>query len=101
LILGTSLAALTYVQFSLPSRLGRHGILLSDADPKGIDIASLKYKNQSDKALPYSPGYSFATLHHLIKQHEPVGMMLGTYHNICWMMEKMKDIRKKILKDEI
>lgn len=85
---------------SLPSRLGRHGILLTDDNPKGINITQTKYKNQVDRELPYSPGYSFAALHHLIKQHEPVGMMLGTLHNISWMMDKMARLRQQILNNE-
>eukprot|EP01126_Amoeba_proteus_P064811 TRINITY_DN9119_c0_g1_i1.p1 TRINITY_DN9119_c0_g1~~TRINITY_DN9119_c0_g1_i1.p1 ORF type:complete len:299 (-),score=74.11 TRINITY_DN9119_c0_g1_i1:227-1123(-) len=87
----------------LPSRLGRHGILFftnDSGEDVQVDITNQMYKSEVERKLPYTPEYSFAALHHLLKQHEPVGMFLGTFHNISWTMEKMREMRENILKDK-
>jgi tRNA-guanine family transglycosylase len=40
-------------------------------------------------------------LYHLHKAHEPVGMMLTTVHNLHFMLSFFKDMREKILRNEL
>lgn len=89
---------------SFPSRVGRHGYLLSD---KGA-IKIRRTENRHDTETPSvddptSPLYKYsrATLHHLHKQNEPLAAMLGSLHNIHYMVNHMRKIREKILRDEI
>jgi tRNA-guanine family transglycosylase len=42
-----------------------------------------------------------AYLHHLCRSHEPMGVALNTLHNLHYMVDYMRDIRTKILRDEI
>ena len=45
--------------------------------------------------------YDLAYLHHLSKAKEPVLEALASVHNIHFMNDMMRDIRKAILADEI
>ena len=42
-----------------------------------------------------------AYLHHLVRAHEPMGATLNTIHNLHYMCDLMRDIRQKIMNDEI
>ena len=79
---------------SLPARLGRHGTLLT-RDGK-ILLRQSKHKHDVTTQLPYTPGYSLSYLHHLHKQCEPLGMTLGTIHNLGFMADFMAELREKI-----
>lgn len=78
----------------LPARLGRHGTLL--AHDGNILLRQTKHKHAVSTPLPYTPEYSLSYLHHLHKQHEPLGMTLGTIHNLAFMADFMAEIRQKI-----
>jgi queuine tRNA-ribosyltransferase len=89
-----------------PTRLGRHGTILTDSPdhPSGrIHIKQGKYATRFEPIDEHSPikGHSLAYLHHLYKSKEPIAWNLMTLHNIHHMTRVMRGIRKKILQDEI
>ena len=82
-----------------PTRLGRHGTLLT-ANGR-MKILNSRYKtdkNPVEKNCPcelcqnYSRGY----LNHLFRAQEILGMRLATIHNLMFMNRLMEDIRKAI-----
>lgn len=82
-----------------PTRLGRHGTLLTASGR--LRILSAKYatdKKPVEKSCPcelcakYSRGY----LHHLFKAEEILGMRLATAHNLTFMHRLMENIRNSI-----
>lgn len=89
---------------SWPTRLGRHGTLLTRGGPLKINQA--EHRNAYSPIDPACDGfvnanYSRAHLHHLWRAKEPVVHSLLTLHNIKYMMDLMADLRGKILRDEI
>eukprot|EP00871_Galdieria_phlegrea_P002360 jgi/Galph1/3124/GphlegSOOS_G1759.1 len=84
-----------------PFRLGRHGNLFTR---RGIlHIAQSKYKNifePPDREWGLKD-VTLAYLHHLFKAKEPMALTLLSLHNAIFMIEYMKDIRRRILNDEI
>ena len=88
-----------------PTRLGRHGTLLTSEGHVRIK----RGKHAKSFGVPIEEGctcktcqhYDRAYLNHLFKANEPLAMMLGTQHNLHYMQRLMNDIRAKILIDEI
>lgn len=82
-----------------PTRLGRHGTLLTKNGR--MRILSAKYKTDK-KPIETScncelcSNYSRAYLHHLFKSNEILGMRLATIHNLTFMHNMMEGIRKSI-----
>ncbi|ELR15511.1 queuine tRNAribosyltransferase [Acanthamoeba castellanii str. Neff] len=87
-----------------PTRIGRHGTILTRQGKKSITKIENKHKH-----APMDPGcscftcrnYSASYLYHLHKAYEPVGMQLTTIHNLHFMLNYFKDVREKIMRDEI
>jgi queuine tRNA-ribosyltransferase len=83
----------------LPTRLGRHGTLLTSDGRLNIGRAEFA---RSDE--PPDPGCSCAVcqrhcrgyLRHLITVGEPAGATLCTLHNLAWMFRFIEDIRDAI-----
>lgn len=71
-----------------PTRLARHGILLTEKGPLNI----LKAKYKADKQYAY--------LHHLFKAKEMLGPRLATYYNLSFVNQFIKKIRDKIKHDK-
>jgi queuine tRNA-ribosyltransferase len=88
-----------------PTRTGRHGTLLSESGYVNITKNEFKDKFSRPPVLHCSclacTHYSAAYLHHLYKVHEPAGMMLGTLHNLHFILEKMRQIREMIKDNKI
>eukprot|EP01119_Soliformovum_irregulare_P002173 TRINITY_DN1236_c0_g1_i1.p2 TRINITY_DN1236_c0_g1~~TRINITY_DN1236_c0_g1_i1.p2 ORF type:complete len:176 (+),score=36.75 TRINITY_DN1236_c0_g1_i1:878-1405(+) len=89
-----------------PTRLGRHGNLLVGDNGEMIDIKSPQYRRDFEPLNPkcgcYScKNYTKGYIHHLMKAHEHAGHILGTIHNLHYMVQYMKQVREKILRDEI
>lgn len=42
-----------------------------------------------------------AYLHHLFKQSEPLALTLASLHNIYYMNHMMRDMRERIMRDEL
>jgi len=84
-----------------PTRIARHGSLMTSEGM--IRIKQIKYVDdfsQIDPNLETVP-YTRAYLHHLFKQNEPLYATLATMHNLFFMNNMMKDIREKIMRDEM
>lgn len=85
-----------------PTRLGRHGTLLTKRFGR-VQIRQSKWK------ACFEPpdwegglqGHTLAYLHHLFKAHEPMASTLLTLHNLLFMSEHMASLRDKILQDEV
>ena len=84
-----------------PTRIARHGLLLGKSGP--VKIKQLKYAADYGTIDPEVPTitHSRSYLHHLFKQHEPLYMTLASQHNLLFMNWLMKDLRRRILADEI
>lgn len=85
-----------------PTRLGRHGTLLTQGGR--VDIRSGRWRGHHEPlgeewGVP-GGGPTMAYLHHLMKAHEPVAATLMTLHNLYFMTNYMKDLRRRILDDE-
>ncbi|PXF47570.1 Queuine tRNA-ribosyltransferase [Gracilariopsis chorda] len=85
-----------------PTRLGRHGTLLTKRFGR-VQIRQGKWKNVFEPPDWEGglQGHTLAYLHHLFKAHEPIAATLLTLHNLHFMAEFMESIRAKILNDEI
>lgn len=88
-----------------PTRVGRHGTLLTRTRGK-VQIKSRKWERVFEPVDPECDGYvscnhSLAYLHHLWRAHEPVAAMLLTLHNVKYMCDRMADLRRSILNDEV
>jgi len=84
-----------------PTRIARHGILLSRAGP--LKIKQTRFLDDFgpiDPELETIP-HSRAYVHHLFKQHEPLYSTLASQHNLIFMNKLMADLRQRILNDEI
>jgi len=89
----------------LPTRLARHGsvwIKASNCKYQKIDLNKSKFKTDQkplDKnCLCYTcrKGFSRAYLTHLIKEKEILGLRLLSIHNLYFIINLMKDFRRKI-----
>ncbi len=89
---------------SYPTKAARHALALTMN--KGIKLT--KKENESN----FNPidvncscytcqNFSLSYLHHLFKANELTALSLATVHNLHFMVEYMKIIQQKILKDEI
>lgn len=94
--------------FSMPSRYGRHGYLLTkNGTAKIRKNSNLNFTSppaippEITYNSPFSNKFSAALLHHYHKQNEPVGATIGTLHNLYFMVNFMKEIREKIKNNEI
>ena len=89
---------------SYPTRLARHGYILTKEGGYKITKGGLSHSFDSlEKGCScfscknFTKGY----LHHLFKAKEITALTLATIHNLHFMLEFVRDLRNKILKDEI
>lgn len=89
---------------SYPTKAARHGLLFSQQEPVKI----LKKENEvcfepidRDCTCWTCRHYTRAYLHHLCKARELSFFTLATIHNLHYMVSLMKEIREKILLDQI
>jgi len=83
----------------LPTRLARHGTLLTDGGKINIKRAEFVRSDEPIDAAcacevcsRYSRGY----LRHLVSVSEPTGATLATQHNVAWLLAFMDRIRDAI-----
>jgi queuine tRNA-ribosyltransferase len=88
-----------------PTRLGRHGTLLTRNG--NVRIKSGKYRESfgvkidDECKCKTCQHYDRAYLWHLFKANEPVAVPLATLHNIHYMNDMMAGIRQDIMEDKI
>ena len=88
----------------LPTRMGRHGTILTDYGKKII-----RDKKHAEDFGPMDPecdgyacrNYSAAYVRHLIKANEMFGLRLCTYHNIYYLLKLMERVREAIAEDRL
>jgi queuine tRNA-ribosyltransferase len=84
----------------LPTRLARHGTLLTSAGRLNIKRAEFARSDDPlDPALPASPvaRYSRGYLRHLLSVDEPTAGRLLTLHNLAWMFDFVARMRRAIV----
>jgi queuine tRNA-ribosyltransferase len=88
-----------------PTRLGRHGTLLSRNGhvrvKRGINRDSFGVKIDDACQCRTCQHYDRAYLWHLFKANEPIAVQLATLHNIHYMNDMMAEIRSDIMQDKI
>ena len=86
----------------LPTRLGRHGTILTNEGRKIV-----RDKKHEEDFGPMEEGctcyacqnYSAAYIRHLFKANEILGMRLATWHNIHFLLHLMEQVRDAIAAD--
>ena len=87
-----------------PTRVGRHGTLLTRDGPLNLKSASYRRDfGPVDPRMPHTlPGeVSRAYLHHLFRMKEPLYATLASMHNVAHMTTLMAELRQAILADEL
>lgn len=83
----------------VPTRWARHGTAITY---KGrINLRNAKFLNEkkpidNDCICPICQKYSSAYIHHLLREKEIYGAVLLSEHNLFWILNFMKEIRKAI-----
>ncbi|MCR4689454.1 MAG: tRNA guanosine(34) transglycosylase Tgt [Saccharofermentans sp.] len=88
----------------LPTRMGRHGTILTDHGKRII-----RDKCFAEDYGPMDPecdcyackNYSASYVRHLIKANEMFGLRLCTYHNIYYLLKLMERVRQAIADDSL
>ncbi len=83
----------------LPTRLGRHGTVLSDAGRYNLAAARHADSDEPlDPAFVDSPAgrWSRGYLRHLLATHEPTAARLVTLHNLAWVLRLMDRVRAAV-----
>lgn len=76
----------------LPTRLARHGTVLTDAGRYNLTRAEWARSDEPlDPAWPESPAarWSRGYLRHLLQTKEPTGARIITLHNVAWLLRFM------------
>ena len=88
-----------------PTRLGRHGTLLTRQGllriKRGANARSFGMKICEGCNCTTCQRYDRAYLCHLFKANEPLGVMLATQHNLTYMSDLMAELRQGIMDDKI
>lgn len=88
----------------LPTRLARHGSLLTNAGR--LNIGAARYARDDDPidpSFPQSPAnrWSRAYLRHLLQVHEPSAARILTLHNLAWTLDLMDRARAAVIDGSI
>ena len=88
-----------------PTRLGRHGTLLTRKGllriKRGANVKAFGVKIDEECQCKTCQRYDRAYLCHLFKANEPLGIMLCTLHNLHYMSDFMGEMRQNIMEDKI
>lgn len=90
-----------------PTRIARHGTVLSKDEGRSIKVKSGKYARQfgvkidKDCTCKTCRHYDRAYLWHLFKANEPLAVALAAQHNIHYMTDLMASIRRDIMDGKI
>ena len=88
-----------------PTRVGRHGTFMTRNGniliKRGRHAREFGVKVDDQCTCPTCTHYDRAYLNHLFKVNEPVAVSYAAIHNIHYMNDLMKDLRRQILNDEI
>lgn len=88
-----------------PTRLGRHGTLLTSDGylriKRGQHARSFGMPIEEGCLCRTCQRYDRAYVNHLFKCNDPLAMTLGTQHNLFYMQKLMAGIRQDILNDKL
>ncbi|MEZ5261432.1 MAG: tRNA guanosine(34) transglycosylase Tgt [Acidimicrobiales bacterium] len=84
----------------LPTRLARHGTVLTDAGR--LNLRNARHATDDgpldpDAACPLTSRYSRAYLRHLLTVHELTAMRILTLHNLWWLARLMQRAREAVV----
>lgn len=88
----------------LPTRLARHGTLLTDNGKLNIRRAEFARSDEPidpDCGCEVCDRYSRGYLRHLMVVSEPTAATLATIHNLAWLLEFMRRIRESIVEGRL
>ncbi len=88
----------------MPTRNARNGQVFTSEGKKQLRNSKFKYDLSPIDAkcdCYVCKNYSLAYLHHLFITKEILGVRLATYHNLYFMKNKIKEIKKKLILDII
>lgn len=87
----------------MPTRIARHGAVFTSEGRITVrnaaykkDFTPLDHNCDCYVCQNYTRGY----IRHLIKRNEILGVRLTTYHNLYFLLDLMKKVRKSIMNDE-
>jgi queuine tRNA-ribosyltransferase len=83
----------------LPTRLARHGTILTDTGRYNLTRSEFATSDQPlDPSFPASPAsrWSRGYLRHLLNTSEPTGPRIITLHNVAWLLRFMTKISQAI-----
>lgn len=88
----------------LPTRIARNGTIMTSLGR--LNIRNAQYSRDFGPLDPACScytctNYSRAYIRHLIKAEEMFGMRLTTNHNLHFLLEMMREVRKAILEDRL
>lgn len=89
---------------SHPTKIARHGHLLTSKGTKKIAQAQWKYDFSpidANCACYTCQNYSISYVHHLFKAHEATAHTLASIHNIFYMNKLMAEYREKIISGDL
>ncbi len=84
----------------LPTRLARHGTILTDGGRYNLTRAEFATSDEPlDPAFPDDPAgrWSRGYLRHLLVTREPTAARLVTLHNVAWLLRFMRRLRSAIV----
>lgn len=84
-----------------PTRIARHGIMLSKSSIKGLNLNNAKFRDDHsslDESCDLSEINKFTKsyIHHLFKSNEILGMVILSIYNVWFMNNFFKEIRSQI-----
>lgn len=88
----------------LPTRIGRNGTIMTSAGR--VIIRDAKYASSLEPMDPECDCYACRNftrgyVRHLIKTNELLGLRLATWHNLRFLLNLMKNVRKAIMEDRL
>lgn len=81
----------------LPTRLARHGTLLTDEGR--INLTRAEFARSDEPIQPTGPAarWSKGYLRHLLQVKEPTAARILTLHNLWWLLRFVEDMREAII----
>ena len=88
-----------------PTRIARHGIMLSKSKIKGLNLNNSKFKDDHSSIdekcnLTEINKFTKSYIHHLFKSNEILGMVILSIYNIWFMNNFFEEIRNFIKNDQ-
>ena len=88
-----------------PTRIARHGIMLSKLKIKGLNLNNSKFRDDHSCIdeicnVPEINKFTKSYIHHLLKSNEILGMVILSIYNIWFMNNFFQEIRTAIQQDQ-